>query len=275
MNETLLQGLKFGLKTLNVISPRLSARWAFDLFVTPRRFPRPGWEEELLCEAKRSGTLDGMRYWSWGQGPQVLLVHGWEGRGSQLGAFVRPLVQAGFSVVTFDGPAHGDSAGTRTNMNEFAGKIRLIEAELGPFYAIIAHSFGGGASLRALDQGLETSKLILIASTARLRAVFERFYEQLDLPTETRRQIEVLTQLRVGLSVDEFQSRLLAPREQLEVFVVHDQGDKEVPCEEGRELQGLSPRSEFLETRGLGHRRILKSEDVIKQSLEFLKRGLS
>ncbi|MFP2912939.1 hypothetical protein ACLESD_49620, partial [Pyxidicoccus sp. 3LFB2] len=37
--------------------------------------------------------------WSWGEGPRVLLVHGWSGYGGQLTAFVAPLVEAGFSVV--------------------------------------------------------------------------------------------------------------------------------------------------------------------------------
>ena len=50
-------------------------------------------------------------YFAWGAGPSVLLVHGWEGRGAQLGALVDPLVAAGYRVVALDGPAHGDSPG--------------------------------------------------------------------------------------------------------------------------------------------------------------------
>ena len=41
--------------------------------------------------------------------PSVYLVHGWGGRGSQLAAFVEPLVAAGHRVVLFDAPSHGDS----------------------------------------------------------------------------------------------------------------------------------------------------------------------
>ena len=43
--------------------------------------------------------------YSWGSGPTVLLVHGWEGRGSQLSAFAPALVKAGFRVVAVDMPA--------------------------------------------------------------------------------------------------------------------------------------------------------------------------
>jgi len=38
------------------------------------------------------------------------MVHGWNGRGAQLGAFAPELVRVGFRVVTFDTPAHGRSA---------------------------------------------------------------------------------------------------------------------------------------------------------------------
>jgi hypothetical protein len=37
--------------------------------------------------------------YSWGSGPTILLAHGWSGRGSQLGAFVEPLVEQGFRLV--------------------------------------------------------------------------------------------------------------------------------------------------------------------------------
>ena len=65
--------------------------------------------------------LEGKRLvaWSWGEGPTVLLVHGWEGRGSQMAAFAAPLAEAGFRAVAFDAPGAASSgvsaASTRSN----------------------------------------------------------------------------------------------------------------------------------------------------------------
>ena len=92
------------------IAPRLTSVVAAELFRTTRRSsPRPG-EREVL-ESATGSRIAGMQVWSWGEGPIVLLVHGWNGRSTQLGGFVSPLVARGHRVVAFDALGHGDSDG--------------------------------------------------------------------------------------------------------------------------------------------------------------------
>ena len=46
---------------------------------------------------------------TWGEdGPAVLLMHGWGGARAQMTGFVIPLLDAGYRVVAFDQPAHGE-----------------------------------------------------------------------------------------------------------------------------------------------------------------------
>src|SRR3954471_12912224 len=109
------------LQTAYVVSEDLGTTFAERLFTTPRRHARPDRERAVLATAREltidvtlraprwNGAHTTVAAWKWGQGPTVLLVHGWEGRGSQLGSFVEPLVAAGLSVVAFDAPGHGDS----------------------------------------------------------------------------------------------------------------------------------------------------------------------
>ena len=52
---------------------------------------------------------DRVRAWQWGEGPPVLLVHGWEGHAAQFAGFIPRLLEQGFSAVAFDAPAHGQS----------------------------------------------------------------------------------------------------------------------------------------------------------------------
>src|SRR5512143_2769531 len=57
----------------------------------------------------------------WGEsGPAVLLMHGWGGSRAQMTGFVAPLLAAGFRVVAYDQPAHGESDGPMTNLLEIA-----------------------------------------------------------------------------------------------------------------------------------------------------------
>jgi pimeloyl-ACP methyl ester carboxylesterase len=95
---------------------------------------------------------------------QYCFVHGWAGRGTQFRRFVKPFNAAGYKVVAFDGPAHGKSEGKSTSLLEFEQALIAIYKSIGEPVAIIAHSFGGAATLFAASHGLSVPKLINIAS---------------------------------------------------------------------------------------------------------------
>ena len=83
-------------------------------FSRPRRIAASEAEQALLRQATQSHhPHEGkdIAIWTLGRGPRVLLVHGWDSRGSHLAGFVEPLLRAGFSLTLFDMPAHGDSDG--------------------------------------------------------------------------------------------------------------------------------------------------------------------
>src|SRR6185503_19281701 len=80
---------------------------------------------------------------TWGNsGPAVLLMHGWGGARAQMTGFVDPLLFAGYRVVAYDQPAHGESDGKMTTLLEIAPTMDLIAKKEGNFDAILAHSFG-------------------------------------------------------------------------------------------------------------------------------------
>ena len=83
----------------NVVTPADEAELAIRLFRSPVRHARPERESVLLSSAARDTVAGGVARQSWGDpaAPATLLLHGWEGRGAQLGAFLGPLVSAGRS----------------------------------------------------------------------------------------------------------------------------------------------------------------------------------
>jgi pimeloyl-ACP methyl ester carboxylesterase len=116
-------------RTLSAVAPALAARRAVRLFTTSPRTRRPAAEVDLLETARARPMQVGERRietWVWGTGPSVLLVHGWGGRGAQLGALVGPLVTRGFSVVTFDAPGHGASDAGTVTIPEITTAIRAV-----------------------------------------------------------------------------------------------------------------------------------------------------
>src|SRR5689334_8829137 len=146
-----------GLNALGRTMPPLAGRWALDLFCTPLRHPEPAREKELLRTAEVfTVPFQNIQLaaYAWGEGPVVLLVHGWSGRGAQLGSFVQPLVETGHRVVTFDLPAHGRTPGRRLNGYDGRDAVLRMGEALGPVQAVIAHSFGAVCTTLALKQRL-------------------------------------------------------------------------------------------------------------------------
>ena len=272
-----LRLLRAGLRATGLVSPRLAGRLTYRLFGSPRRHARPEREVALLGEA-RSFTVEheGRRLaaWSWGGGPDVLLVHGWDGRGAQLGAFVAPLVGAGFRVTTFDAPAHGGSTGSRTNLFDVAGAVQAVAAALGPLHGIVAHSFGGAATTLALASGLAAGRVVYIAPASRLEGAIGRFLGLLDLPEAAERSFYGEFERRFGASIwERVAVARLAPRLSAPALVLHDPDDREVPFEDGARLADAWPGATLLRMPGLGHRRILWDERALAPAVGFVVDG--
>jgi pimeloyl-ACP methyl ester carboxylesterase len=204
----------------------------------------------------------------------VLLVHGWEGRGAQLGAFVDPFVAAGYRVVALDGPAHGDSSGRTTTGPEFAQAIARTREEIGPLAAIVAHSFGGFTSLLAVSRGLLVDRLVVIGSPASVPEVLREFQELIALPERAMPPMVHSLEGRVGSSMESFDISTFADRISVPVLVVHDTDDREVPYVNGTRLSELFG-ARLITTSGLGHRRILFAPDVVSSVVEFVETGRS
>src|SRR5215470_10874422 len=105
-----------------------AASVAYMIFFTPPRIPPRQRELDILGRAdtitlgppKRRVTA-----YTWGDGPAVLLVHGWGGNAGHLAGFVDPLLAAGFRAVAVDLPGHGRSAGRRSSAVHGAAALRL------------------------------------------------------------------------------------------------------------------------------------------------------
>ncbi|WP_437553115.1 alpha/beta hydrolase [Sorangium sp. So ce367] len=273
-------GIRFGFKLLNKAAPDLASLAAERLFRSPRRHTRPAWEEEVLAGAARFSLpwgAEALPAWSWGDGPTVLLVHGWEGRGSQLGAFVRPLVELGFRVVTFDAPGHGDGPSRSATLVELARAVTIAMDEAGPVHAIVAHSLGSAATTYALSRaasvrraGAPAPRLVFIAPPLSAVRYTQHFAKLLGIDEAVRRRMVARLEARYGVPLTDLDALSAAPRMNAPLFVVHDRDDREVSFEAGAALADRWPGARLMSTRGLGHRRVLRAPEVIAEVVEVV-----
>src|SRR5262245_29500586 len=259
-------------RLLSAVTPAIAARRAARLFTTPPRVRRPSAEIDLLATARARPMLVAERRvetYTWGAGPTVLLVHGWGGRGAQLGSFVGPLVARGFSVVAFDAPGHGASEPGTVTIPEITETIRAVAGSRGPLAALVAHSIGATAAVRALWDGLDAGAVVLVGPSADLTTPALRFSETLGFSRDVQERMHRLLEERVG-SWSVFDAVELAAALTAPALVVHDRGDAEVPWQHGAALARAWRGSEMLMTEGLGHRRILRDPDVVAAAVAFI-----
>jgi pimeloyl-ACP methyl ester carboxylesterase len=212
---------------------------------------------------------------TWGSGgPAILLMHGWGGARAQMTGFVDPLLFAGYRVVAYDQPAHGESDGTMTNLLEIAPTMELITDRDGPFQAIIAHSFGTLVTSHALvNRNLPTPpRLVYLGAFNQLLESLPRFQKLAGLPDEIMDGFRNLLYENFGRErLEAITNELLTPYIQIPALMFHDAADNVTPVDDSRTIARVWKSARYIETEGLGHRGALQSKSIHEQIVKFLK----
>ncbi len=255
--------------------PQIAARKAYKLWFQTRRFNEPQRETRWLASAKqdvivhRYGPLSVSQ---WGEeGPTVLLIHGWNGRGSQMGAFAAPLVEAGYRVVTYDLPAHGRSPGNNTNVLKAIETLVAVAGIYGPIHGIVSHSFGGMVTTLAIKEGLAVNRVVLIGTPGSLQWLYEQFVSYLAIPKSTLVRLNRMIVRDFGADIWNRISLIDASRElTAPALIIHDEFDLDVEWREAENIAKSWRGARFMKTSGLGHRRILRAQEVVAAVVGFM-----
>jgi pimeloyl-ACP methyl ester carboxylesterase len=264
----MLASIRLFFTLITWLSPTLAGRLAAWLFSRPQRHRRPERERALVARGEPLALRNGLRATAWGAGRLVLLVHGWEGRGAQLGAFVEPLVNAGYRVVALDGPAHGDSPGRTTTGPDFARALISVRDELGPIHIVVAHSFGGFTSLLAVSRGWKIERLVTISAPSSVPEILDDFARTIALSPRALPAMVNALEHRVGATMASFDVESFASAITVPVLIIHDTDDREVAYKHAERLAQLLG-ARLMTTSGLGHRRILFAPEIVTAVVNF------
>jgi pimeloyl-ACP methyl ester carboxylesterase len=201
-------------------------------------------------------------------------MHGWGGSRAQMTGFVDPLLSAGYRVVAYDQPAHGESDGVMTNLLEIAPTMDLVAGREGSFEAIIAHSFGTLVTSYSLVKRNfpPPARLVYFGAFNRLLDSVERFQVAANLPDKVINGVWNLLYKSFGKDViDTIVNEQLTQHIKIPTLMFHDLTDNVTPVTDSRAIAQVWKSAKLVETNGLGHRGALQSAEIHEQVVKFLK----
>ena len=267
----LSKALHLGLSLAHRFSPNATRRRIGKLLLTPaRRAAKPGpagiSQQRLTV---RNGEI--CRY-SLGEGPALLLIHGWSGAASQFFPLMEKLAAAGFTAITYDQIGHGNSGGRQTNLPCFIHTLEDVLAEQQeqqPLAGIIGHSMGAVAAINVLADRHPALPLAMLAPAFGLkRQMYERV-TQAGIPRPLLKGLFDDIAAHSGLHIDQLQAEDKLAGYRGPLAIIHDREDPMTPHDLSRTV-AEQHRIPLITTQGFGHNRLLAADPVWQALRQWL-----
>lgn len=286
-------------KILEIIFPFLAKKWAVNLFFTPLRYPVPSREKNFFKLTNVSNVIfsidpnelykvdyakgrvlnknfnstegkEFFKFYEVGDGPVILLVHGWSGRASQMGNLAQAFSANGYKVIIFDAFAHGESPGKQTTVLEFIKIIKKLANTYGPFSAMIGHSLGGIACGKAIQEGVATERLITIGSPTTFQYLLDAYGRIINANKKTTDYIKEFTENYARAPVEKYSLATIGKELDIPGLIIHDYYDMEATYDNALVFNDTWPKGQLISTKGLGHSRILRDRKTIELMINFV-----
>jgi pimeloyl-ACP methyl ester carboxylesterase len=225
----------------------------------------------------RWGREDRGAAWSWGAGPLVLLVHGWNGRAAQMAPLAARLAERGFRCVALDVSGHGESDGQRVDWDGFIEDIPTLAAALNqPVHACVGHSAGGLAMMAARGvHGFRAGRCVCVCSPSQPFSMLRWIRQRLDPPARLLAEHQARIERAFGATRVQLEAGHAFAGAGADLLLVHDRDDAIVDLAESARILHGCPGSRLITTTGLGHVDILDSAELLQGVGEFLQASRS
>jgi predicted esterase len=245
------------------------------LFFSPIEYKLNPSETTLLKRGKRFQIKvrnKMIQCWQWGEGPIIILAHGWNGRGAQFQPLIEALIEANFSVITYDAPGHGDSEGKTSNYFEFTDTLRALwhSIDKEKVYAVIGHSLGAAAVLNFMSKEKYNKKAILIAPALRLRELLFQTFEYHSVPKMVYLNLVQNLEMLHGYNIFTDNPTQLIKKIKNNILIFHDKNDKAVSYADTEHAAEMIDNITLHASSGLGHKRILNDKTIIETAVGYL-----
>lgn len=267
------------------IAPGLLVNLLVKLLFTPKKRPLRMAQTECMNKAEKF-ELEVKEFWKahgkvklqcyrWGKSDKkILLVHGWEATSLDFFKMIPVLVDNGYEVIAFDGPAHGNSGGERTHLVDFKEVTLQVIEQIGVPYGIIGHSLGGAAVVFMLmEHDVHVEKLVAIAIPTVGKRFFEMAFEFMKIPVKMQTAFFDEMALKFGERIEKY--NMIERKDKIRadnILVIYDDEDKIMSAKDTLDFLALHPEVKHLNIRKAGHYGIIRNREAIEATAKFLNK---
>ncbi len=272
--------IHFILNVLTRVHPVLALRFTRFLASFPRRLPTKIRDVEFINSAQKiTFQNNGKKVaLSWGEGPVVILVHGWEGRSTQMAPMAKQLAKSGFQAIALDFSGHGLSGGRQSGFTQFIEDLAALQAHVikhitPNIHAMVGHSAGGVCMMASrLINDFATTKYVVISAPSAPSPAIDALRRSL----KVSEGVLLLVQDEIAKSFNCTWQALLAGHsykkrfEDEQLYLIYDQDDTMVDHNESQKIQKTFHTDYVYKTQGYGHIKLLWDDVVIESIVNFM-----
>lgn len=255
-------------------APEKVAKKAFDVFSTVRKGKVSAAQAPFLDIAKDKvhhvADYQIQAYHWIGNGPTVVLVHGWESNVWRWHKLIAKLQQADFNIIAFDAPAHGYSSGKLFHVPLYAEVLEKIIQYYRPQH-LVGHSVGGMTALfhEYYYPGAAIDKIVTIGAPSEFHEIMAQYQAILGLNAKVMQAMDNHLFSRFGFHIREVSSARYVKTNTKKGVLFHDRSDNIAPYHASESVNAAWKGSRLFSTDGLGHS--MHQDEVNDQLIAFLK----
>lgn len=268
--------IKKSARAISYFSDDLTVRFAMKLFVTPTKFPTPNRELTMESKSKKfhlelpKAKKDFMVYENGNGSKKALVIHGWNGRGTQLASLVKELIAMDYTVVSFDAPGHGKASKNTAVMTDFMEAAFVLERYYKDFDLIIGHSLGAMTAINVLGRGFKAKKAVTIGSGDVIINIIKDFVKAIGLKQNLVEKFILNFEQKYNVSITDYTVHEQVKNFEIPLLIIHDKNDLDVPYTDSETIYKHAKKGKLLLTEKLGHRKILGDAKVISEIKKFI-----
>jgi pimeloyl-ACP methyl ester carboxylesterase len=226
----------------------------------------------LLSARKAQAGADGrIPLLSWGEGPAIVLIHGWGGRGAQLAPLALHLAQAGFRAVVPDVAGHGDSPVNEARWEWFIRDIAEVVAEVGSARALVGHSAGALAMMASRRlRGVHAERYVCISAPHHPYPPLEAIRRRLNPGEGVLEAYRAYLARQFECSWSDLETGFAWRGAGRDLLLCYDSHDKYLRSTDAEQIRSSCPQCSLMRTEQFGHTGILNADALADSIRQFV-----